>query len=175
VALEISDLDAMGGDAEGTRRFVWPGDWPDEAGRTNLDWFRQRIERSGLTRWGPRAMVDASGAMVGHIGFHAPPTSIHGLLDADPTFEGDRGTPGSAVELGYTVLPGSRRQGFATEAATALVEWALASGAVDAVIATVAVDNKPSLAVLDRVGGFIEVGRCSDDGTEERVFRRDAG
>lgn len=180
VLLEMPVLEAAEGPTSEERSLDWPADWPagwpEGEDRANLAWFRKRLERFGRTPWGPRAIIDASGAMVGHTGFHAPPSSILDLLHDDATFEGDPGAPGSAVEIGYSVFAGARRQGYAVEAASALVSWAFASGAVDAVIASVAVTNAASLGVLERVGGFTAIGRCFDeeDG-EERVFRRDRG
>jgi RimJ/RimL family protein N-acetyltransferase len=45
---------------------------------------------------------------------------------------------------------------------------------VRALLATVARGNEASFHVLERVGGFVEIGTCrSDAGEVEVVFRRD--
>jgi RimJ/RimL family protein N-acetyltransferase len=146
----------------------WPEGWPDAEDRGHVQLWSTRP----VTPWGPRALVSAVDGMVGHAGFHRAPRPIDEALD-DPTFEGAREPcAGGVVELGYTVLAPWRRRGLAVEAATALVDRAFASGEVDAVVASVATTNQPSLAVLARVGGFREIGTCVD-GEPEIVFRRD--
>jgi ribosomal-protein-alanine N-acetyltransferase len=67
-----------------------------------------------------------------------------------------------------------RHRGYATEAVRALIGWAQGTGEVGAVLASVATDNTSSVRVLERVGGFIEIGTCrSDNGELEVVYRRD--
>jgi [ribosomal protein S5]-alanine N-acetyltransferase len=72
--------------------------------------------------------------VVGDIGFHGPP---------DET---------GRVEIGYSVVPSSRRRGYATEAARALVEWARSQPSVRVVVAGCDVGNEPSTRTLERVG-----------------------
>lgn len=71
------------------------------------------------------------------------------------------------VEIGYSVLPRYRRQGFGTEIATTM--WAFASRhpAVRVLRASVSPDNDPSLAIV-RGAGFAKVGEQEDpeDGLE---------
>lgn len=118
-------------------------------------------------------MVDSGGTLVGHAGFHRPPTSMDAALD-DPTYDGDRPpSTGGVVELGYTVLGPNRGQGLATEAVNALLESAHSSGVVTDVLATVEPTNAASLAVLDRIGGFSVIGTCRDEqGEPELVLHR---
>ena len=60
--------------------------------------------------------MDAGGQMIGHAGFHLPPEPLAVALD-DPTFVGAlEPASGGAVEMGYTVFPSSRGEGYATEA-----------------------------------------------------------
>jgi ribosomal-protein-alanine N-acetyltransferase len=165
----------MEGDVDGARPFAWPSWWPDERDRGHLALWRNRAAEAELNiAWGPRAVVDAHGQMLGHAGFHRPPAPIESGLD-DPTFVGRRDpAAGGVVELGYTIFPIYRRRGYATEAVRALINWAQGTGAVGAVLAAVAADNTSSVHVLERVGGFIEIGSCrSDDGGVEVVYRRD--
>jgi RimJ/RimL family protein N-acetyltransferase len=108
--------------------------------------------------WLGRAIVlteaDGTRAIIGSVGFHAPP-------DAD-----------GRVEIGYRVEPPYRRQGVATEVARAMFDWAHAQG-VDRFRAAVAPDNVGSLAVIGQFG-FRQVGIQIDDiDGEELVFELD--
>ena len=76
---------------------------------------------------------------------------------AERTVIGDagfKGKPGSQgmVEIGYSVLPAYRGQGFATEAARALVDWALAQPEVKRIIAECSPDNVASIRILEKLG-----------------------
>ena len=100
--------------------------------------------------WLLRAMVDREqGRAVGRIGFHAPPD------------------PDGVVEVGYTVLPADRRQGYASEALRGLLDWGSAQG-VRRCLACVRPDNTASHAVTGRLG-FVKIGEEVDevDGLEE--------
>ena len=100
------------------------------------------------------------GVLVGNIGFHGEP----GVNAA-----GD----GSALEIGYGILPEHRRQGYATEAVDALVGWARTQG-IDHFVASVAPDNVPSLAIIRKLG-FVRTGQHIDpeDGLEHVFELRD--
>lgn len=118
----------------------------------------QRIEANPESRdWGARLMVLRDGGeVVGHGGFHGLPSAV------------------GRAEIGYQVLPGHRRQGYATEAASALVAWAHAHGEAT-VFASVSPGNAASLAVVHAVG-FRQTGTQLDDvDGEELVFEVDAG
>src|SRR5690348_10558132 len=93
--------------------------------------------------WMARLMIAGDGTMIGHCGFHGPPDVI------------------GRAEIGYTVFVPFRGQGFATEAAKALTQWALAQGE-KRVFATVSPDNGPSLAVIHHLG-FVQVGTQEDE------------
>lgn len=85
--------------------------------------------------YGIWVMVDtATATIVGDIGFMGPP--------------GDDG----AVEIGYSVVPERRRLGYASEAASALVEWAFRHGVRAVVAGVVDPDNTASIRVLERTG-----------------------
>lgn len=128
------------------------------------DLFAMRIDQlvadPASRPWLARAMLmtdpgTGSHRMVGSVGFHAPPA----------------GTPPS-VEIGYHVEPDLRRQGLATEAVRAMLDWAAGHG-VHRFRASVAPSNAASLATIARFG-FREVGVHWDevDG-EELVFETD--
>jgi RimJ/RimL family protein N-acetyltransferase len=172
--LDRALLDLLVTDPSRIDRFSVPPDWPDDTGREYVERWRGLAEvDDGSSRWRPRAVVDADGAFVGHAGFHGPPVPIADAL-ADPTYDGlVEPCDGGAVEIGYTILPTNRRRGYAAEAAAGLLAWGAATGEVGAVIACVRPDNIASLKVIERLGGFEEIGRCQDDGETELVLRRD--
>ncbi len=172
VVLEADCVDALAAGRRATPPFVVPTWWPDDEARVALWFLRERLQAfTGQEAWRPRAMVDRAGVMIGHAGFHLPPRPLAKAL-ADPSFCGVIDDAGAgAVEIGYTVFPPSRGQGLATEAVTALTESAFATDDVEAVVATVVPENRASLRVLYRVGGFQQVGTCQDDaGRLELVF-----
>lgn len=101
--------------------------------------------------WCLRAMMRRSdGAVVGNCGFHGPPRAV------------------GRAEIGYAVQATSRGNGYATEAAEALVRWAFDQGE-ERVLASVAPTNSPSLAVVRKVG-FVQIGVQREEGGEELVF-----
>jgi RimJ/RimL family protein N-acetyltransferase len=89
------------------------------------------------------ALLRDTGAVIGKVGFHAPP-------DAE-----------GAVEIGYRVDPAYRRQGFAREMAVGLIRWAAEQGA-RICIASVRPDNTPSLRIVERLG-FERTGEQMDE------------
>ena len=82
--------------------------------------------------------------MVGHIGFHGSPEAI------------------GCAELGYTVMPNRRRQGYATEAATALMDWAALEHGVHRFFVSISPGNASSLAMAAQLG-FRQVGEQIDE------------
>jgi len=75
------------------------------------------------------------------------------------------------VEVGYGVLPGFRRQGYATEAAQGLIAHAFAHPEVALVIAETLPDLFPSIGVLRKIG-FVYVGEGSEPGVVRYELRR---
>ena len=84
-----------------------------------------------------------SGAVIGAGGFTGPP--------------GDSAT----VEIGYGIVPSFEGQGYATEVAAALVEFALTSGQVHVVRAHTLPEANPSTRVLEKCG-FRHIGTIVD-------------
>jgi ribosomal-protein-alanine N-acetyltransferase len=80
--------------------------------------------------------------VVGDIGFMGPP-----------------GLDGS-IEVGYSVIPDRRGRGYATEAARAIVDWALRQPGVRMVVAGCDKDNVPSVRTLERIG-FSRTGEAA--------------
>lgn len=69
------------------------------------------------------------------------------------------------VDLGYAFLPGGRGEGFATEAAGAVVDYARRRFGIRRLAAIVSPDNAASIRVLERLG-FARAGQVQfpDDG-----------
>jgi RimJ/RimL family protein N-acetyltransferase len=85
--------------------------------------------------WIARVAVDtATGAAVGHVGFHGPPD--------------ERGM----VEVAYSVDPAVRRRGYATDMLRTALDWAASSPRVSVVRASISPDNEASLRTLAPFG-----------------------
>jgi RimJ/RimL family protein N-acetyltransferase len=84
--------------------------------------------------WFQFAIVDRSNALIGDCAL---------VLDA--------GDPPTA-EIGYTLAPGQRDRGFATEAVRALIDYACDRLDAYVVRAVTDVRNEPSIAVAERLG-----------------------
>jgi ribosomal-protein-alanine N-acetyltransferase len=139
-------LEGRRSDAENHGGFTLPDDWPDEHDSRFLAFrLRQMREKPNETRWLVRAVVlrKPDRLMIGHAGFHGPP-GHNARKDAQ------------AVEVGYTIFPDYRRQGYAIEAVRALIGWAGEQG-VTRFVASIAPDNTASLALVRRLG-FREAG-----------------
>ncbi len=93
--------------------------------------------------------------MVGFVGFHGPPNG--------------RGE----VEVGYEILAGDRRQGYATEAAAALLDWAAREHDVRHFVASISPLNAPSLGVIGNLGFHQDGSQWDLTGGTELVFRLD--
>jgi RimJ/RimL family protein N-acetyltransferase len=134
-----------------------PGEWPGRTGRT-MRYRLDQLSRDPLSRpWLLRAIVlrEPVPRVIGHIGFHGPP-------DASNT-----------VEIGYTVSPDHRRQGYAVEAVQALFAWATREHDIHRFRASIAPDNAPSLALARKLG-FVQTGsQWDDEDGEELVFELD--
>ncbi len=95
--------------------------------------------------WVTRVIWDAGrGVVVGRAGYHGPPDGA------------------GMVEVGYSVDPEYRRQGYARAALEALLERAAAEPAVRIVRASVRPDNEPSRNLVLQYG-FQETGEQWDE------------
>lgn len=95
--------------------------------------------------WLTRAAVsEPDGAVVGDAGFHGPPDEA------------------GMVEVGFTVVPGYRRQGYARAMLTALLARAAAEPGVRTVRARIRSDNDASLATIAGFG-FTRVGEQGNE------------
>jgi len=111
-----------------------------------------------LEPWLLRAVIlRATGAMIGHVGFHTAPGA--GYLESYAA---------GGVEMGYTIYSAFRRQGYATEMVAALMAWAEQKHHVRRFVLSISPQNVPSLSIA-RHFNFRKVGSHIDeeDGLEE--------
>ena len=154
---------SLAGDVAAATR--WLGSAPPEEwiiGNQKAGWTKFRLAQleadPTLLPWLLRAVIlRATGAMIGHITFHTAPNPEY-LHDLAP----------GGVELGYTVYTAFRRQGYATEAVAALMQWAAHQQGVPRFVLSIRPDNLPSQRIAQHFG-FRKVGMQIDeiDGPEE--------
>ena len=85
-------------------------------------------------------VLKAQGLVIGNVGFHGPP--------GEHLF--DQRWP-NVVELGYDIVPGFRRLGYASRAIERLLEWA-ASRNASQVVLSIALENLASQRTADKLG-----------------------
>ena len=129
-------------------------DDPDDVLHPDRSALRFRVaqvrEDPSVNPWLIRlAVLRETGVIVGNGGFH------------------DRPDARGMVEVGYTVLPRHRRQGYGRELAETLWRYATGHPGVRVLRASVRPDNAASLAII-RGAGFEHVGEQDDpeDGLE---------
>jgi RimJ/RimL family protein N-acetyltransferase len=120
--------------------YAVPDDFPGDAvGLIRLRRDQLAVEPSAAP-WLLRAIVRRSDrVMVGYVNFHGPP-GVNDTMTAN------------AVELGWTVFPEHRRKGYATETATALMQWAERERGIRLFISSTTPDNAASLRVHEKLG-----------------------
>ena len=130
-----------------------PADWPpplndEQSMNWMVDFLDSNPDSVGWALW-YFLCADAGGRLVavGNGGFKGKPSS-------DGT-----------VEVGYSIMETHQRNGYATEAVTALVDWAFSKSNVCRVIAHTLPGLTPSILVLEKCD-FAFVG----DGPEEGVI-----
>jgi len=135
---------------------TWPPPLNDEA---TLRWTVEFLEADPLNvGWGPWYFLHRE-----HSGLEA--VGIGGFRGRPD----DQGT----VEIGYSILPSHHRLGLASEAVTALVDWAFGQRGVECVTAHTLPSLVASIRVLEKCG-FRAAGEGSEPGTLrfERVHAR---
>lgn len=94
------------------------------------------------------------------------PIGICGLVKRDTLPDAD---------IGYAFLPRFRSQGYAREAAAAVMSYALGALALKRVLAITKQDNAASCKVLEKIGlKFERLVKLSDDAPEIMLFASDA-
>jgi RimJ/RimL family protein N-acetyltransferase len=144
---DIGWVDANLGDGElGERRRSWLA-W-------SIAGYRE-FERLYQPPLGDRAVArKADGVLVGLVGL-VPSFAPFGQL---PSF-GGAATALRTMEMGlfWALSPAAQGQGYATEAAGALVDWAFDGLLLDRLVATTEHENTASIAVMRRLGMRIEI------------------
>lgn len=112
-----------------------PACWPGADFGDILPLVAEILEEDpGQAGW-TRLIIHASDRkLIGDIGFLAPPDAM------------------GTVELGYSIIPSYRRQGYAVEAARTMLDWAAGQPGVRRIIAACKPDNSASIRVLEKVG-----------------------
>ncbi|MCK5772852.1 MAG: GNAT family N-acetyltransferase, partial [Thermoplasmata archaeon] len=91
-----------------------------------------------------------SSMIIGDVGFKGPPEKEN------------------VVEIGFSIVPSRRGSGYAAEAVSSMVEYALSKHGTIRLTAECSLDNRPSLRILETCG-FHRSGRVG----ENLLFRRD--
>lgn len=135
--LRLPLMDAAGAAAlvTGLRLPDWADDFPAEGDVEVAGVLARDGVPSGPDAvFGPRLVVERStGEVIGTAGFFGPPRD-------------------GVVEIGYGIVPSRQRRGYATEAAGALVELAVAQPGVSEVVAHAEAGNAASIRVLEKNG-----------------------
>ena len=149
-----ASLDGRIAEAERLLGAALPAVWPDDERRLRRQLQRVLIDPEEAPWLGRAMLFQTDGAYVGGIGFHGKPNEL------------------GQVELGYGVEPQFRRQGYASEAAQALIDWARREHGVRRFLLSISPENVASLGVAAKLG-FGKIGTQIDeiDG-EEYVFER---
>ena len=136
--------------AEGVRDFF-------VSGEASAEWLAELRLATVADPWkhGFALVLLTEDKVIGASGFKGPP-------DAE-----------GVVEIGYAVAPGYQGRGYATEAAQALIEYAMSTGLVRAVRAHTLPKSNPSTRVLEKCG-FNFLGEVIDpqDGSVWRWEKR---
>ncbi|GAC1619399.1 MAG: GNAT family N-acetyltransferase [Ktedonobacteraceae bacterium] len=112
-----------------------PDSWPGPDLAEALPFFVKNMQREPSGRiWNGLIISKTDAVLIGDMGFMGGPDE-----------EG-------AVEIGYSIVPEYRNQGYATEMASFLIHWALQQAEVKVVTAKCDRDNIGSIKVLTKVG-----------------------
>jgi len=131
--MDAGTVDAL---VSGRRLPGWAEDFPAEGDVDIARVLAARHHREGGPDgvFGPRLVVEGStDEVIGTAGFFGAPRD-------------------GVVELGYGIVPSRQRHGYATEAARALIELALAQPGVSEVVAHAEPGNAASIRVLEKNG-----------------------
>jgi RimJ/RimL family protein N-acetyltransferase len=148
------------GDLESAARLIdlaIPNDWLQAKWLMEIRLAKLRGDPA-LEPWLLRAIgLRETRTMVGFIGFHAQPGAEY-LQSYAP----------GGIEFGYTIFPEYRKKGFASEAAAALIQWAICEHDVTHFVVSINPDNEPSLRLARKLG-FHKIGTVVDpeDGVED--------
>jgi RimJ/RimL family protein N-acetyltransferase len=132
---------------------TFPSGWPEaNEARKGLPWHLEHLERDERHRaWRVRVVVErATGLVIGSVNLKGPPDS-----------EGD-------VEIGWGITEARRRRGYAFEAVSGVVDWAIRQPGTKSLTATIADDNVASQHLAAKLG----LVRTSQIRRQKPVWRR---
>ncbi|WP_137994245.1 GNAT family N-acetyltransferase [Streptomyces vilmorinianum] len=140
----LADGDLAGGSAEAG--VVLDEHFVGDRARAIFGYRADQLAKDpSVAPWTVRAAVsEPDGVVVGDAGFHGPPDEA------------------GMVEVGYTVVPGYRRRGYARAMLRELLVRAAAEPGVRTVRATIRSDNAASLATIAGFG-FTRVGEQGNE------------
>jgi RimJ/RimL family protein N-acetyltransferase len=115
-----------------------------EQARTSLEWMIETFERQGFGHFGVERKED--GALVGRSGLNVWDPSDWSITRLD---EADGPTE---IEIAYLFGKDYWGHGYATEAATAVRDWAFGELGFDRLIALIYPDNARSIGVARKLG-----------------------
>ncbi len=163
-ALTLDDLDDIArfvADPETMRYIGAGGARTREQARESLEWMIETFERQGFGHFGVERKED--GAFVGRAGLNVwDPSdwSITRMDEAEGPIE---------IEIAYLFGREYWGQGFATEAATAVRDWALGELGLERLIALIYPDNVRSIGVATKLGMKL-AGEASMAGKQLLVY-----
>ncbi|HLI71283.1 MAG TPA: GNAT family N-acetyltransferase [Ktedonobacteraceae bacterium] len=112
-----------------------PASWPGPDLAEALPFFISEVEKHPtLPIWDGLIIHKEDATLIGDMGFKGGPDA-HGRL-----------------EIGYSIIPEYRNQGYATEMACHLIGWAWQQPGVTSVVAECLDNNLGSIRVLEKVG-----------------------
>ena len=112
-----------------------PDAWPGADMLEALPHFIEAMEQDPLGRvWDGIILNKADRVAIGGIGFHGPPDEA------------------GMVEIGYNIIPAYEGQGYATEMARRVIDWAFQMPGIERITVQCLDDNIDSIRVLEKVG-----------------------
>lgn len=112
-----------------------PDAWPGADMLEALPFFIEAMEKDPLGRvWDGIIIHKAEQIAIGCIGFHGGPDEA------------------GIVEIGYNIIPAYEGQGYATEMARRVIDWAFQTPGIQVITAECLDDNLGSIRVLEKVG-----------------------
>ena len=103
------------------------------------------VARSASHAWGPNPWPTRA------VAIH----HTEGCVIGDIRFEPSLRAPGE-VEIGYSIAPSRRRQGYAVEAAATVIDWLLAEAGAQTIVAGCDAGNFASVRTLARLGFWLD-------------------
>jgi ribosomal-protein-alanine N-acetyltransferase len=112
-----------------------PDAWPGADMLEALPHFIEAMEQDPTGQvWDGIILHKADQVAIGGIGFHGPPDEA------------------GRVEIGYNIIPAYEGQGYATEMARRVIDWAFQMPGIQVIPAECLDDNIGSIRVLEKVG-----------------------